>query len=112
MPCVIGGRYGLSSKEFNPGMAKAVFDAYSKAKQQDYEFMVKLGWAFSSLPWYRQELEETQQLMSKNFYSYGIEVNRKTLDTLFRYSHEQGMAQSKLNVEDLFAPQSLEFAET
>ncbi len=26
MPRVIGGRYGLSSKEFHPGMAKAVFD--------------------------------------------------------------------------------------
>ncbi|HSL96174.1 MAG TPA: pyruvate:ferredoxin (flavodoxin) oxidoreductase [Thermoleophilia bacterium] len=26
-PRVIGGRYGLSSKEFTPGMAKAVFDA-------------------------------------------------------------------------------------
>jgi pyruvate-ferredoxin/flavodoxin oxidoreductase len=27
MPKVIGGRYGLSSKDFNPAMAKAVFDA-------------------------------------------------------------------------------------
>lgn len=27
MPRVIGGRYGLSSKNFNPGMVKAVFDA-------------------------------------------------------------------------------------
>ena len=26
MPRIIGGRYGLSSKEFTPGMAKAVFD--------------------------------------------------------------------------------------
>ena len=26
LPLVIGGRYGLSSKEFNPAMAKAVFD--------------------------------------------------------------------------------------
>ena len=26
MPRIIGGRYGLSSKEFNPGMVKAVFD--------------------------------------------------------------------------------------
>ncbi len=26
MPLVIGGRYGLSSKDFNPSMAKAVFD--------------------------------------------------------------------------------------
>ncbi len=27
LPRVLGGRYGLSSKEFTPGMAKAVFDA-------------------------------------------------------------------------------------
>jgi pyruvate-ferredoxin/flavodoxin oxidoreductase len=31
MPKVIGGRYGLASKEFTPGMAKAVFDELSAA---------------------------------------------------------------------------------
>ncbi len=31
MPRVIGGRYGLSSKNFNPAMAKAVFDELLKA---------------------------------------------------------------------------------
>ena len=30
MPRVIGGRYGLSSKEFDPAMAKAVFDELAK----------------------------------------------------------------------------------
>ena len=30
MPRVIGGRYGLSSKNFNPAMAKAVFDELTK----------------------------------------------------------------------------------
>ena len=30
LPRVIGGRYGLSSKEFNPGMAKAVFDELAR----------------------------------------------------------------------------------
>ena len=30
MPRVVGGRYGLSSKDFNPGMAKAVFDELKK----------------------------------------------------------------------------------
>jgi pyruvate-ferredoxin/flavodoxin oxidoreductase len=30
MPSVIGGRYGLSSKDFHPGMAKAVFDEAAK----------------------------------------------------------------------------------
>jgi pyruvate-ferredoxin/flavodoxin oxidoreductase len=31
MPRVVGGRYGLSSKEFTPAMVKAVFDSLSKA---------------------------------------------------------------------------------
>jgi len=31
MPRVVGGRYGLSSKEFTPAMAKAVFDSLSQA---------------------------------------------------------------------------------
>jgi pyruvate-ferredoxin/flavodoxin oxidoreductase len=31
MPRVLGGRYGLSSKEFNPGAAKAVFDELALA---------------------------------------------------------------------------------
>jgi len=30
MPRIVGGRYGLSSKDFNPSMAKAVFDALQK----------------------------------------------------------------------------------
>ena len=34
MPRVIGGRYGLSSKDFNPSMAKAVFDALKNPEQK------------------------------------------------------------------------------
>jgi pyruvate-ferredoxin/flavodoxin oxidoreductase len=35
MPRVIGGRYGLSSKDFNPAMAKAVFDELAKPKPKN-----------------------------------------------------------------------------
>jgi len=34
-PRVIGGRYGLSSKDFTPAMAKAVFDELKKAKPKN-----------------------------------------------------------------------------
>ncbi len=33
MPTVIGGRYGLSSKEFTPAMVKGVFDETEKARR-------------------------------------------------------------------------------
>ena len=35
MPRVIGGRYGLSSKDFHPGMAKAVFDEAAREQPRD-----------------------------------------------------------------------------
>jgi pyruvate-ferredoxin/flavodoxin oxidoreductase len=36
MPKVIGGRYGLSSKEFTPAMVKAVVDELGKAKSKNH----------------------------------------------------------------------------
>ncbi|HEX9717853.1 MAG TPA: pyruvate:ferredoxin (flavodoxin) oxidoreductase, partial [Actinomycetota bacterium] len=36
MPRVIGGRYGLSSKEFDPPMAKAVFDELTKPEPKNH----------------------------------------------------------------------------
>jgi pyruvate-ferredoxin/flavodoxin oxidoreductase len=36
MPRVIGGRYGLSSKEFTPAMCKAVFDELKKSKPKNH----------------------------------------------------------------------------
>ena len=36
IPRVIGGRYGLSSKEFTPAMAKAVFDEMKKAVPKNH----------------------------------------------------------------------------
>ncbi len=36
MPVVIGGRFGLSSKEFTPAMAKAVFDELTKAAPKNH----------------------------------------------------------------------------
>ena len=36
MPDVIGGRYGLSSKEFTPGMVKGIFDELKKAAPKNH----------------------------------------------------------------------------
>ena len=34
VPAIIGGRYGLSSKEFTPAMVKAVFDELAKTARR------------------------------------------------------------------------------
>jgi 4,5-dihydroxyphthalate decarboxylase len=97
--------------EANPWLPKAVFEAYSRAKHVNSEHLKKLGWAMVSLPWFGYELEQTRELMGDNYWPYGIEPNRKTLETLFRYSHEQGLASRELTIEELFLPESLEWLE-
>ncbi len=64
------------------------------------------------LPWYGQEHQATKALMGANFYSYGLDkANRKTLETLFRYSYEQGLSSRLLRIEELFDPLTYEFKE-
>jgi pyruvate-ferredoxin/flavodoxin oxidoreductase len=51
-PTVVGGRYGLSSKEFTPGMAKAVFDELSAARpRRHFAVGVTDDVSLSSLDW-------------------------------------------------------------
>ena len=95
----------------HPWLAAAIFRAYSAAKQISYRQMARLGWIYDGLPWYGQELAETKTLMGSNFYSYGIQGSRRTLEKLFRYSHQQGLSRSELKVEELFHPASLDLTE-
>ena len=95
----------------HPQLPKAVFKAYSQAKRLMYEHMRKLAWVTLSLPWVAQEIEETRALMGKNYWPYGIVPNRKALEALFQYSYEQGLAQRRLKIEELFHPSTLELTE-
>jgi 4,5-dihydroxyphthalate decarboxylase len=95
----------------NPWLAEAVFNAYSQAKQISYQQMARANWFMDMLPWYAQELERTRAIMGDNFYSYGLEANRKTLETLFRYSYEQGFSKRELTIDDLFDASGMKFAE-
>ena len=90
----------------HPWLPEAVFNAYSRAKQMQYETM-NMQWIFGTLPWFGREFDETRELMGKNFWPYGVEANRKTLEALFQYSHEQGLASKRLSVEELFHPSTL-----
>ena len=80
-------------------------------KQVALDQIQNMAWAFNSLPWAAQEIEDTQKVMGKNFWPYGIDANRKTLEALFQYSYEQGLAKKPLTVEELFHPASLHFTD-
>ena len=84
---------------------------YSKAKQQAYADMEGTTSLKVTLPWVTQEFEDTRKLMGKNYWPYGIEANRKELDLVMRYTHEQGLVKRRLKFEELFHPSTSELKE-
>jgi 4,5-dihydroxyphthalate decarboxylase len=95
----------------NPGMMKAVFEMYSKAKQKAYTDLETTTSLKVTLPWVTQEFEDTRKLMGKNYWPYGIEANRKELELVMRYMYEQGLVKRSLNFEELFHPSTLKLNE-
>ena len=45
--------------------------------------------------------------MGADFWPYGVDANRRTLETMARYSFEQGLATRLLAVDEMFAPTTL-----
>ncbi len=85
LPKVVGGRYGLSSKEFTPGMIKAIFDELKQAKpKNNFTIGIHDDVTHTSLEWdasYRTDaLAETFQAM---FYGLGsdgtVSANKNTI---------------------------------
>ena len=62
------------------------------------------------LPWLAAHLEETRAAMGDDFWPYGFEANRVTLETFLRYSYAQGLLPRPLSAEELFAPETLRTA--
>ncbi|MFA9409348.1 MAG: ABC transporter substrate-binding protein [Candidatus Dadabacteria bacterium] len=95
----------------HPWLPNAVFKAYSQSKEIDYQYLESKSWAFNSLPWVAQEVEETQSLMGRNFSPYGVDANRAALETLCEFSFKQGLSKRRLKIEGLFHPSTLELKE-
>ncbi len=74
MPKIIGGRYGLSSKEFTPAMVKAVFDELKKEKPKNH-FTVGIvdDVSFTSLDWDSTFSTEPDDVVRAVFYGLGAD---------------------------------------
>ncbi|MBS1677612.1 MAG: 4,5-dihydroxyphthalate decarboxylase [Actinobacteria bacterium] len=54
-------------------------------------------------------VDRARRAFGADIWPYGIEPNRRTLDAFLTYSAEQGVCERRLEVEDLFAPETAEF---
>ncbi|NBY62819.1 MAG: ABC transporter substrate-binding protein [Betaproteobacteria bacterium] len=87
----------------HPWLVKNLFRAFEEAKKISAEDLFEMAAPKIGLPWIVSHAAETVDILGDDFWPYGIVANRHTLEAMMRYSYEQGLAVSKLNVDSIFA---------
>jgi 4,5-dihydroxyphthalate decarboxylase len=92
----------------NPWVAQSLCKAFALAQREAYEDLRETAALKVMLPWLVWHTEETEKILGRDFWPYGLEANVHNLATFLRYSYEQGLSKRQLTPKDLFAPESLE----
>jgi 4,5-dihydroxyphthalate decarboxylase len=103
---VIVIRKGLYDR--HPWVAQSLYKAFCLAKDLCMKELYDTNVLRVSLPWTAAECEETRDLMTADYWPYGLASNRANLETLHDYLQEQGLIKQKLNLDELFARETLE----
>jgi 4,5-dihydroxyphthalate decarboxylase len=86
-------------------VAMNLLKAFEEAKNRSLARAADITLSFFPLPWMPDNAKVAQGLMGEDFWPYGIEANRTTLEAFAQYAFEQGVCQRLVAVEDLFAPE-------
>lgn len=86
-------------------IARNVVEAFTKAKDvlmQDWE---QHGMRYpTKLPWVADDLARVESCMGTDFWPYGYSRNRNEIESMLRWSVEQGLAKRQVSSEEIFAP--------
>ncbi|NRD80892.1 4,5-dihydroxyphthalate decarboxylase [Bacillus sp. BRMEA1] len=89
-------------------LAQAVYRAFCESKDiamEKYRTQTVRQNMEAMMPWFTPLFEKNRQLMGDDWWPYGIEANRKTLDTFLRYFYEQGLSKHLWTCEEIFVPE-------
>jgi len=87
-----------------PHAPVALLEAYRRARDVAIERIAGSDPVILTISWAAYNLAEQQELMGERYWPYNIEDNRKSLEAMLEYSHQQGITGSRLDVLSFFDP--------
>ena len=94
--------------ERNRWLAMNLFQAFLEAKKRSMVRVSEFGLSHLPLPWIPDHVRQWREIAGDDFWPYGVEPNRATLEAFLQYGYEQGVCKKRIKVEDLFAPETLQ----
>jgi 4,5-dihydroxyphthalate decarboxylase len=92
----------------HPWVAANLLHAFTKAKNLSVERALYAGMTYYPILWGFEHARRSQHLFDGEYWPYGVEGNRRTLDVFLQYAFEQGVCHRLLKAEELFPPQALD----
>ena len=87
-----------------PLVATSLYNACCEARALAISKMRDVGALRYMLPWMVADFHEIDEVFGKEFWPYGVEANRPTLEALVTYLYEQSMIPRMIPIEELFVP--------
>ena len=91
-----------------PGCRARCSRRSSRRRQAALDLLTDTSATKVTLPFVEERLIEARALMGEDFWPYGVEPNRKTLESFLAHHHAQGLSSRLVKPEELFHPGTLE----
>jgi 4,5-dihydroxyphthalate decarboxylase len=87
----------------NPWIAKNLFNAFEASKSKAAELMAYTGAMVVMTPWLHDAVDEMNAIFNGDAWPYGLEVNRRHLETFMRYLVEEEFLPTAPALDEIFA---------
>ena len=95
--------------EEHPWVVASLMDAFEKAKRLAYRRMSNPR--IVPLAWFQSYWDDEREFLGKDPWEYGVsEANRRNLEVMMGYVHQQSMSGRLMTVEELFPPEALSWS--
>jgi 4,5-dihydroxyphthalate decarboxylase len=93
--------------ERHPWLAMNLYKAFEEAKRRSIARLSDITASHAPFAWLAPYAERMKRLFGEDFWPYGLEKNRTTLQAFVDFAYEQGVCHRRLALEELFPKQVL-----
>jgi len=91
----------------HPWIAGNLYKAFDESRRRSIARALDHTHPQFPIPWCFEYARRAQEKFGKDYWPYGIEANRKTLEAFLQFAHEQGVCHRLMQIEELFPKQTL-----
>ena len=91
----------------HPWVAMNLLQAFEQAKQRSLARTLEATVPSFPIPWTSEYARSARDVFGEDFWPYGLEANRPTLEAFLNFAAEQGICRRRVTPEELFPAQTL-----